>query len=391
VRWLVTAATIVVLLRSIGVAQNTYTYKRLHSFSGAPSDGAAPTSGVVLDAEGNLYGTTYYGGNPTNSGAVYKLSPDGSEQLLYSFSGPDGANPVASLLLANGNLYGSTILGGSENSGTVFQVSQGGTFSTIVSLNYAIGNPFASLIMDSESNLYGTGYLGFTAGAATAFELSLSGDATVLGSGGLSGLIMDESGNLYGTNAIGGQNQCVPNPEFSGCGYVFELNAGQSVLLHSFYGLTGVRDQGRPDGAFPFYGSLIRDASGNFYGTTFGGGFHNFGAVFELNSSGDETPLYSFKGGIDGSYPLYGLLRDAQGNLYGTTYQGGVSGNGTVFQVNTSLQETVLYSFTGGKGGAYPMCTLVRDAKGNFYGTTQAGGAFGLGTIFELQLDKQTN
>jgi uncharacterized repeat protein (TIGR03803 family) len=163
----------------------------------------------------------------------------------------------------------------------------------------------------------------------------------------------------------------------SNSGVVFKIDtAGQETVLYSF--------TGGADGGFP-YGNLIQDAAGNFYGTTNGGGASGAGVVFKLAPSGQETVLYSFTGGADGGYPLAGLVRDAAGNFYGTTNGGGASGTGVVFKVVPSGQETVLYSFTGGADGAYPWwVTPVLDSAGNLYGTTIAGGTANAGVVFKV-------
>ena len=138
------------------------------------------------------------------------------------------------------------------------------------------------------------------------------------------------------------------------------------------------------DGGYP-YGSLIRDSAGNFYGTTNGGGASGAGVVFKLDTSGNETVLYSFTGGADGGYPLAGVIRDSAGNLYGTTNGGGASGAGVVFKIDTSGNETALYSFTGGADGGYPLwVVLARDSAGDLYGTTAGGGAAGAGVVFKV-------
>jgi len=181
------------------------------------------------------------------------------------------------------------------------------------------------------------------------------------------GLIRDAAGNLYGTTYSGGA---------SGYGTVFEVAmTGTETVLYSF--------MGTPDGANPYAG-LIRDALGNLYGTTNGGGAYGYGTVFEVDTTGTETVLYSFNGAADGASPYGGLVRDAAGNLYGTTYSGGASGYGTVFEVDKTGTETVLYSFAGQSDGANPYAGVIQDAAGNLYGTTTGGGNWGGGTVFKL-------
>ncbi len=182
------------------------------------------------------------------------------------------------------------------------------------------------------------------------------------------GLVRDAQGNLYGTTAHGGANSD---------GAVFKLDTnGNETVLYSF--------MGGGDGANPQAG-LVRDAQGNLYGTTWGGGAYSDGTVFKLDTSGNETVLYSFTGtGGDGTNSQAGLVRDAQGNLYGTTWGGGAYSLGTVFKLDITGKETVLHSFMGGGDGAQSYAGLARDAQGNLYGTTEYGGASNLGTVFKL-------
>jgi uncharacterized repeat protein (TIGR03803 family) len=156
------------------------------------------------------------------------------------------------------------------------------------------------------------------------------------------GVIRDSAGNLYGTTVFGGTiNATCPN----GCGVVYKLDtAGQETVLHSF---------GGPDAGNPVAG-VIRDPAGNLYGTTLGGGTANAGVVYELHPSRHETVLFSFTGGTDGNLLFAGVIRDAAGNLYGTTGYGGTAGAGVVYMLDTKHRETVLYSFTGGAGGNLP-------------------------------------
>jgi uncharacterized repeat protein (TIGR03803 family) len=177
------------------------------------------------------------------------------------------------------------------------------------------------------------------------------------------GLVRDGMGNLYGTTSAGGAYAH---------GTVFKLDiTGKLTILHSFAG---------GDGAFPT-GRLIRDYKGNLYGTTFDGGISNHGVVFELNPVGQQTMLYRFTGGSDGQYPYAGLLREAGGNLYGTTLRGGSGtgycdppGCGVVFKLDVTGKETVLYNFQWQEDGADPLGNLVMDGQGNLYGTTEIGG-----------------
>jgi uncharacterized repeat protein (TIGR03803 family) len=180
-------------------------------------------------------------------------------------------------------------------------------------------------------------------------------------------LALDSAGNLYGTACQGGQ---------SNFGVVFKLaSSGAQTVLHSF---TGGADGGNP------YAGVIRSASGNIYGTTYQGGAANLGVVYRLDASGRETVLHNFKGGADGANPYAGVVADPAGNLYGTTYKGGPSNAGTVYELTPSGQETVLYSFTGGDDGGNPYAGVILDAAGNLYGTAYAGGSDGGVVVYKL-------
>jgi uncharacterized repeat protein (TIGR03803 family) len=198
-------------------------------------------------------------------------------------------------------------------------------------------------------------------------------------------LILDAAGNLYGTTAYGGNfgGACAS----LGCGVVFKVTpAGQEVVLYAF--------KGSADGQSPM-ASLVRDGKGNLYGTTSTGGDvsniycsvgeNGCGVVFELTEKGLMRTLYTFKGyPTDGQHPLAGVVRDKQGNLYGTTDWGGPSNDGTVFKLTPSGVETVLHKFVGGSDGLSSHGNLVLDAKGNLYGTALYGGAFGDGVLFKV-------
>jgi uncharacterized repeat protein (TIGR03803 family) len=362
----------------------------LYSFNAA--DGVDTKPGLVLDKEGNLYGTTPIGGIG-GDGEVFKLDTAGTETVLHSFTGPDGIEPSAGLIRdEEGNLYGTTLTGNAPSLGTVFKLDTTNTETVLHGFTGPDGaNPEAGLVRDKEGNLYGTTFGGGTSGEGTVFKLDTTGMETVLYSftGGADGanphgsLILDKAGNLYGTTYLGGLLNCFG----AGCGVVFKLDTtGTETVLHSFTG---------PDGANPDAG-LVRDKEGNLYGTTSGGGPSKEGTVFKLDTTPTETVLYSFTGLADGAGPLAGLVRDKAGNLYGTTNQGGnlscqaPSGCGVVFKVDPAGVETVLHSFTGGADGSVLYGDLVQDKAGNLYGTTSNGGASGVGTVFKLTPGKSS-
>ena len=189
-----------------------------------------------------------------------------------------------------------------------------------------------------------------------------------------SGVVRDQSGNFYGTTYSGGALNY---------GTVFKVDpSGKETVLHSF-------GQGK-DGRTPYAG-VVLDPSGRLFGTTYeGGGIRTelcdkgCGTVFTIGPNGEEKVLHRFTGGPDGGLPFAGLIRDDAGNLFGTTEIGGASGVGTIFMVDATGTETVLYSFAGQPDAQYPEAGLIRDALGNLYGTTAAGGVYGLGTVFKF-------
>jgi uncharacterized repeat protein (TIGR03803 family) len=356
------------------------TFTILYSFTNG-ADGGQPYASLVKDSAGNLYGTTAVGG-ASNFGTVFKVDQTGKETVLYSFGGgADGANPWTGLVWGPANhLYGTTEAGGASGFGTVFRISKAGKKTVLYNFIGTGGDgayPFARLVWDGVGNLYGTTYKGGASGNGTVFRLAKTGKETVLysfkggadGENPYAGVVRDASGNLYGTTfgAFG-----------VGYGTVFKLNtARKETVLHGF--------TGGDDGGYPYYGGLVRGSAGNLYGTTsYGGGHQYFGTVFKVNKAGKQTVLYSFTGGADGGQPNASVVRDGAGNLYGTTVGGGASGHGTVFKLDKTGKETVLYSFTGGTDAAAPNANLLRDAAGNLYGTTIAGGASGGGTVFKL-------
>lgn len=319
------------------------TFTVLHEFS-AGRDGANPTAGVVLDAAGNIYGVTWIGGS-FNYGTVFEVDAAGKEKVLHSFLGGDGLYPVAGLMLdAAGNLYGTTEYGGTAEGGSCEH------------------------------------------GCGTVFKLTPAGQQTVLyaftgkrdGGGPSSALIHDAIGNLYGTGGGGGDPSCFG----SGCGVIFKLNtANQENALYSFTGGT--------DGQMP--AGIVRDAAGDFYGTTYDGGALGYGIVWKLDKSGAFSVFYSFTGGADSGDPKGPPIADKSGNLYGATYGvgEGLQGYGVVYKLDSAGNFTLLYTFNGTTDGQYPG-GLVLDAEGNLYGTALGGGTGtgcyygGCGTVFEV-------
>jgi uncharacterized repeat protein (TIGR03803 family) len=331
--------------------------------------------------------------------ATHPLPAACQEQILYSFDGGTGATPYAGLVFdALGNLYGTTETGGSYGYGAVFELTpgQGGTWTETVLYSFGPGitggrYPYGTLIFDTSGNLYGTTYGGGGCGYGTVFELMPDGNGGWTekalhnfmnnhkdGIHPYAGVVLDAAGNLYGATYSGGPSEL---------GTVFELTAKgngkwSEHILHSFAGT---------DGANP-YASLILDASGNLYGTTWSGGAQGVGAVFQVapssNVSWPETVLYSFaNNGIDGMNPRGNLVFDGSGNLYGTTFNGGSNGVGSAFELkkgNDTWFESVLFNFANDGEAGYNPADGLTFSLGNLYGTATAGGVGAYGTVFQL-------
>ena len=259
-------------------------------------------------------------------------------------------------------------------------------------------NPYAGLTVDAGGNLYGTTGSGGI-GWGTVFKLSRRGSGWIFsqlyrfrgpedGYGPWARVVFGPDGSLYGTTTYGGQVNC----NFPwGCGTIFNLKPPTSVSPNIFGGWTKtvLHTFGNPDGTYPG-GDLLFDQAGNIYGTTAEGGLNSYGTVYKLAPSDGgwtENILYSFTVGVGGNYPIEGVIFDSVGNLYGTASQGGTYAAGTVFQLTPSgsgWTENVLYSFRDGNDGGYPQAGLIFDTAGNLYGTTFMGGTGNGGTAFEL-------
>jgi uncharacterized repeat protein (TIGR03803 family) len=355
----------------------------LYTFTGG-NDGAAP-NGVFRDGKGNLYGTASNGG-ASGAGVVFEVDTSGHEAVLYSFTGGnDGGGSDAGVTLGqDGNLYGTTNGGGSANQGVVFKVDKSGHETVLHTFERGpVGNqPYlAGVILDADYNLYGTTSFNAAGGAGAVYKLDRAGNASVVYAfpgiaGGQfpynGGIILGPDGRLYSTTEYGGSH---------GAGVLYQLDGnGHERVLYTFDLMTA-NGYGQPTG------NVIRDSAGNFYGTTFIGQAdvgYGFGVVYKVNTSGCATLLHNFTNGADGGNPYGGVILDAKGNVYGTASGGGASGDGVVFGIDTSGKETVLYSFTGGTDGGFPFGSLISDSAGNFYGTTNGGGAAGAGVVFKL-------
>ena len=329
------------------------TYRNIHVFGRSAGQ---PSSGLVLDAQGYAYGTTFQGGSK-GGGTVYRISPTGAFEIIYVFSGhPDGKHPQGNVAFdANGNLYGTTVNGGKFTS-----CNQGLGCGTVFMLTPPPGGkgPWA------ETVLYN-----FAGGAND-------------GQNPKAGVTLDTEGNLYGTTELGGyQGDPECQEEGGGCGTVFELVRSESewteVLLHIFTGTFG-------DGELSQSG-LVFDAAGNLYGTTAVTAFE----MSPIEGGWTLDVIHYFGAGDDGNGLAAGMVFDAAGNLYGTAEGGGQASMGVVFELSPDAggwTETILHNFAGGKDGAQPMAGVALDAQGNIYGTTYRGGILpiGVGTVYEL-------
>jgi uncharacterized repeat protein (TIGR03803 family) len=313
-------------------------YTNLYSFNGP--NGGIPSAALIQGSDGNFYGTTCQGGR-NDYGTVFRITSSGNITNLYFFgSSPnDGDDAQGGLVQgSDGNFYGTTLYGGTNDDGTIFRISSDGTFTN---LYFFVGppndgaNPQAALVQGSDGNFYGMTSSGGTNDNGTIFRISSGGNYT----------------NLY------------------------SFVAG-------------------PNGALPQSG-LVQGSDGNLYGTTAYGGTYGGGTIFRISPSGNYTNLYSFVGypTTDGGQPWGGLVQGSDGNLYGTTYYGGTGTNctygcGTVFRIKPGGKYASLYSFVGSPhDGASPFAGLLQGSDGNFYGTTVLGGTnINNGTVFKLSV-----
>ncbi len=384
----------------------------VYNFRGTP-DAAGPVSPLLADGAGNFYGTTDAGGT-FGYGSIYELPASGGDRVLYSFTGgADGANPSGKMLSdGSGNFFGTASRGGNDSGncayfngcGVVWQLLPSGSLRVLHTFTGGAdgAEPLGGLVRGAAGVFYGTAVFGGTnsgdcapqtdepiGGCGVAFQIERERTYSVLhtftgGSDGQfpnSSVARDAAGNLYGTISYGGGStsaECT-SLEFKGCGVVYKIDPSeQESVLHVF--------SGSPDGAFAEAG-LIPDPDGNVYGTTVRGGTADYGSVYKVDASGNETVLYSFTGGNDGAMPLAGLIRDGLGNLYGTTTLGPNPGHpcgatcGGVFRLTPRGKEIVLYKF---RGYFQPYAEMIFHG-GFLYGTTEEGGNRNSGIVFKVE------
>ena len=395
------AAPIFVIALSL-VAAGATTTDVIFSFE--EEEGEYADTDLETDSAGNIYGTTVLGGE-FGGGTVFQLSPTpkGWEHtVLYSFTGgADGGEPYKGVTIdLRGNLYGTAVTGGSGGCeggcGVVYKLTKSkGTWNQTVIHAFTGGDdgsgPGARVTVDQSGNVYGMTPTGGTYGVGTIYKIhphTGSWDFQVIhtftggtdGATGSAGRMLLEHGRLYGAATAGG---------LYGSGVVFELTP-TAVGEWDFRALYSF--QGQPDGSFP-YGALLRAPSGKIYGTTYYGGKNGIGAVYELSPGPDDVGewdgrvIYSFQTGSDGNSPISNLVRDAGGNLYGTTSEGGL-GSGTIFKLTPigggQWTESVVHPFAGPPDGGFSYNGMVVDRFGNFYGATVHGGTDDDGCVYKF-------
>jgi uncharacterized repeat protein (TIGR03803 family) len=397
-RWKI---TFVLFVLAAGIDSPAQTFTSLFSFDG--TDGAipfleAPTQGP----DGNLYGTTVYGGDitcnpPQGCGTVFRFTKNGKLDTLHVFEGVDGANPAAGLILAtDGNLYGTTLVGGdlscsppTNGCGTVFRITLAGELTTVHTFELTDGlEPEATLLQGADGNLYGTTIGGGTkGGSGTIFTMSLHGSFTSLysfcddpptctdGAGPIGSLIQANDGKFYGTTESGGN--IVREGCGNGCGTVFRLSPqGEFTTVHRFRYIDGAN----------IWSGLVQASDGKLYGTAQQGG-NGWGVLYQVTLPRTVTVFHTFNG-TDGCCLLAPLIQATDGDLYGITWQGGPpSYDGTIFKITLNGTLTTLYSFCGYGNcvnDSWPAGSLLQDTNGIFYGVTGYAGTNDDGTLFSL-------
>jgi uncharacterized repeat protein (TIGR03803 family) len=390
----VALALTTMLLPALAASLSAQTYSVIYDFcskgGGDCTDGANPyTTNLVLDKAGNLYGGTSAGGGVTSeAGIVFKLTPTTSgnwtESVLHTFDRLDGYD-LAGLFLSGNALFGFTQAGGAYDFGVIFELNiVNNQFKLLYSFTGGAdgGQPVGAPVV-SNGILYGTTFKGGSSGFGTVFMLDLGTRAETV----LHSFSNSDGANPYSTlilspNIAGGTLWGTTEAGGStGSGVLFKYSITNSTYeaLYNF-ALS-------PDGSAPC-GTMALDKLANLYGATKNGGLIGDGTVFELDASDAETVLYNFTGQAGGGFPNGGVLHSTDGHLYGTTIDGGSNSDGTVFELanpNGNWQETVLHSFgTFGDDGQRPYSGVIMDSKGDLFGTTSEGGTNVAGTVWEI-------
>jgi uncharacterized repeat protein (TIGR03803 family) len=403
-------AVLIVLSLCAAASLHAQTYQQLAVFNG--TNGSQPVASVIQGLDGNLYGATKTGGVgdcPGNCGVIFKMTPQGQLTTVYEFckkGGPcaDGQTPVAALVLGkNGDFYGTTSYGGTIPqgdsgipSGTVFRITSKGKFKQLYSFCKTWpcpdgAQPDSALIQGTNGNFYGTTYGGGVNGNyGTIFEITPEGALTTLysfcaqtnctdGELPTAGLVQGTDGNFYGATERGGICLNDPCDPFLDGGVVFKITpAGAYFVLYSFCNLANCADGANPST------TLVQGTDGNLYGTTTNGGTDIAGTTFKISTSGAFTQL-------DGSGFFYpnGMIQATDGNFYGTEGNAGNDNSGAIFQMTPAGAVTLEYSFCNcGTDGEGPEAAVFQATNGIFYGTTSGGaGTSADGTVYSLSMD----
>ena len=396
-RFFLLAASVPVMCLITTAARGEVIFTNLVSFTGTSGvcPGANPYCGLVLGADGNFYGTTSAGGS-NNLGTVFQLTPGGAFTSLVSFNGTNGATPYAAMTPGNGGfLYGTTFAGGVSNWGTIFLITTKGAFTNLFSFTgtnnpWQGASPAAALVADGTGNFYGTADYGGTANASyggygygAIFELAGNGAVTAP-------FLFGNTNGAYpsGGLVLGADGNFYGTARWGGQGIAGSVPGYGTIFRMSPDGtFTNLyRFTGGSDGGF-IYAGLVQGRDGYLYGAAFNGGSQGFGTLFKISTNGNFVPLYAFTAS-DGGWPYAGLAEGSDGNFYGTTlgsYSAYAGYYGTLFQLTPGGAFTNLVFFNNADG-SHPAGVLARGPDNNFYGTTSSGGANGLGTIFRLSV-----
>ncbi|MDB6174071.1 MAG: hypothetical protein JWL59_3382 [Chthoniobacteraceae bacterium] len=355
--------------------------------------GALPESALVAGPDGSFYGTTF-GGGLHKAGTIFKLAADGTLHVLVDFAGkggPDKGSIAQSALIMgqDGDLYGTTFSGGSDDAGTLFKLTTDGKLSTLAEFHAAdpASNSQPGLVVGSDGNFYGATTGNGAGGKGTLFKLTTAGKFSTLveftgnglinkGAAPMAPLSRAADGSLYGSSSGGGS---------ADCGTIFKLAADGSISTLVEFSGNGATNKGTAP-----MGALLETNNGDWYGTTSKGGTHDLGTIFKLSAAGVLTTLIEFTGNgasNKGASPQAGLVKGADGNFYGATLLGGAKDLGTLFRLTPDGALTTLVEFAdveSGRMGAYPYGPLLAGGDGFFYGTTSTGGVTGNGTVFKL-------
>jgi uncharacterized repeat protein (TIGR03803 family) len=367
-------STFALVLLGMAISANAQTLSVLYNFGANSGDPLFPIYPGLLaqGSDGNLYGTTPLGGT-LNDGTVFRVTPAGKLTVLHSFVGQDGEAPFGGLTLGtDGNFYGTTF------SGTIFKISSSGQLITLYTFSGDSDpngwEPYAPPVEGTDGNFYGTTSAGGPDGGGAVYKITPSGTITRLhnflvddGYTAYAALIQGTDGSFYGTTTQGGSGSV---------GTIFQITpTGTFTVLYSF---------DTTHGAAP-YSSLVQASDGNFYGTTEAGGTFGSGVIFRMTPAGNLTVLHNFTGASDGGNPTAGLTLTSGGSAYGVTDVGGTLNYGVVFKMTSQGMFSVVNNFDN-VHGAFPATPLIQNTNGRFYGETFQGGTANEGTFFSLNV-----